>query len=130
MWLDLSFNKISKIEGLEHNTKIVDLSLANNQIERIENLDGLTELQTLSLSNNNLSVINDVFYLRYANFKFGIYYSSRVGKNHRNTGKGECGLSKSEAIMICFSQSEGVTPPPKGSASVQAFFEIDQSEAP
>ena len=65
MWLDLSFNKIRKIEGLSNNTKIVDLSLANNEIERIENLDGLTELQTLSLSNNKLTVINDVFYLRF-----------------------------------------------------------------
>lgn len=73
MWLDLSFNKISKIEGLSNNTKIVDLSLANNEIERIENLDGLTELQTLSLSNNNLSVINDVFYLR-----FDIYFNSNA----------------------------------------------------
>jgi Leucine-rich repeat (LRR) protein len=32
-WLDLSFNLISKIEGLENLTKLTDLSLYNNRIE-------------------------------------------------------------------------------------------------
>ncbi len=48
-WLDLSFNKITKIEGLEALTKLVDLSLFNNQIAEIENLEKLTELNVLSL---------------------------------------------------------------------------------
>jgi Leucine-rich repeat (LRR) protein len=48
-WLDLSFNKITKIEGLETLTKLVDLSLFNNQISEIEGLDTLTELNVFSL---------------------------------------------------------------------------------
>lgn len=48
-WLDLSFNKIAKIEGLDKLTKLVDLSLFNNQIAKIENLDQLKELNVLSL---------------------------------------------------------------------------------
>ena len=48
-WLDLSFNKISKIEGLDTLVKLVDLSLFNNQIETIENLDALTELNVFSI---------------------------------------------------------------------------------
>lgn len=48
-WLDLSFNNISKIEGLETLTQLRDLSLFNNNICVIENLDTLTDLQVLSL---------------------------------------------------------------------------------
>lgn len=48
-WLDLSFNKITKIEGLETLTKLTDLSLYNNQISEIENLDTLVNLNALSL---------------------------------------------------------------------------------
>lgn len=48
-WLDLSFNKITKIEGLETLTKLVDLSLFNNQITRIESLDTLVDLNVISL---------------------------------------------------------------------------------
>jgi Leucine-rich repeat (LRR) protein len=48
-WLDLSFNRITKIEGLDTLTKLVDLSLFNNQISDIENLDKLKDLNVLSL---------------------------------------------------------------------------------
>ena len=48
-WLDLSFNKITKIEGLETLTKLTDLSLFSNQISEIENLDTLVNLNALSL---------------------------------------------------------------------------------
>lgn len=48
-WLDLSFNKLTKIEGLDTLVKLVDLSLFNNQVAEIENLDKLTELNVLSL---------------------------------------------------------------------------------
>jgi hypothetical protein len=48
-WLDLSFNRITHISGLDTLTKLVDLSLFNNQITKIENLDKLTELNVLSL---------------------------------------------------------------------------------
>lgn len=48
-WLDLSFNKIPKIEGLDTLTKLVDLSLFNNEIQEIENLDKLTQLNVLSI---------------------------------------------------------------------------------
>ncbi len=48
-WLDLSFNKIAKIEGLETLTKLSDLSLYNNAISVIEGLETLTELNVLSL---------------------------------------------------------------------------------
>lgn len=44
-WLDLSFNSIFRIEGLETLTKLTDLSLYHNQIATIENLDTLTNLQ-------------------------------------------------------------------------------------
>jgi hypothetical protein len=48
-WLDLSFNKITKIESLEKLVNLVDLSLFNNQIEVIENLENQTNLNVLSL---------------------------------------------------------------------------------
>jgi Leucine-rich repeat (LRR) protein len=34
-WLDLSFNLIEKIEGLEKLTKLTDLSLFSNNISRL-----------------------------------------------------------------------------------------------
>jgi Leucine-rich repeat (LRR) protein len=48
-WLDLSFNNISKIEGLSKLTKLKDLSLYNNNIETVENLDTLKNLNVISL---------------------------------------------------------------------------------
>lgn len=49
-WLDLSFNKLTKIEGLEALTKLTDLSLYANDIVVIENLETLTKLQVRLLS--------------------------------------------------------------------------------
>ena len=48
-WLDLSFNAISKIEGLDKLTKLTDLSLFCNHIDKIENLQTLTNLSVLSI---------------------------------------------------------------------------------
>lgn len=48
-WLDLSFNHITKIVGLDKLGKLVDLSLFNNQITEIDNLDKLVDLNVLSL---------------------------------------------------------------------------------
>lgn len=48
-WLDLSFNNISKLEGLETLTKLKDLSVFNNNIAKLEGLDTLTSLQVLSV---------------------------------------------------------------------------------
>lgn len=48
-WLDLSFNNISKLEGLEKLTKLTDLSLFSNKLEKVENIQGLAELVVLSL---------------------------------------------------------------------------------
>lgn len=48
-WLDLSFNQISVIEGLETLTKLQDLSLFNNNISVIGGLDSMTMLNVLSI---------------------------------------------------------------------------------
>jgi Leucine-rich repeat (LRR) protein len=48
-WLDLSFNQITKIEGLDTLVKLTDLSLFDNQISELEGLDALTALHCLSL---------------------------------------------------------------------------------
>lgn len=53
-WLDLSFNNISKIEGLDTLTKLTDLSLYNNAITVIEGLDNNKLLQCVSLGNNEI----------------------------------------------------------------------------
>lgn len=50
-WLDLSFNNISKLEGLSKLTKLTDLSLFSNKLERIENVQTLQELIVLSVGN-------------------------------------------------------------------------------
>jgi len=38
-WLDLSFNLIKQIEGLDKCTELTDLSLFKNQIETLTGLD-------------------------------------------------------------------------------------------
>lgn len=48
-WLDLSFNNISRLEGLSKLTKLTDLSLFSNKLERIENIQTLQELIVLSV---------------------------------------------------------------------------------
>ena len=53
-WLDLSFNMIEKIEGLDTLTKLEDLSLFDNKITKLEGLDNLRNLNVLSVGKNEL----------------------------------------------------------------------------
>ena len=53
-WLDLSFNQIAKIEGLETLVNLTDLSLQDNDISELEGLDALTALHCLSLGADRL----------------------------------------------------------------------------
>lgn len=61
--LDLSFNRISKIEGLEGLTRLVKLFLVNNKISVIENLGHLTRLEMLELGDNRIRVSDYSFSL-------------------------------------------------------------------
>jgi Leucine-rich repeat (LRR) protein len=56
-YLDLEFNQISKIEGLENLTGLKWLSFYGNQISKIEGLDNLISLQELNLRRNQISKI-------------------------------------------------------------------------
>ena len=58
-WLDLSFNLIRKIEGLDSLTKITDLSLYNNKIEELSGLDNLNKLNVLSVGCNLIRKADD-----------------------------------------------------------------------
>lgn len=53
-WLDLSFNQIEEISGLETLTKLTDLSLYDNCIKKIEGLETLTQLKVLSFGRNRV----------------------------------------------------------------------------
>ena len=55
--LNLSYNNLSVIEGLNKLTVLVELNLAENFIRRIENLEPLISLQRLNLSGNQISRI-------------------------------------------------------------------------
>ena len=60
--LNLSFNRITKIEGLDALTKLKDLSLFNNEIQKVEGLDAqVATLEHLSLGNNKLDSLIDAF---------------------------------------------------------------------
>ncbi len=54
--LDVSFNLLRKIEGLECLAKIKKLFLLHNKIASIANLDQLTSLQMLELGSNRIRV--------------------------------------------------------------------------
>eukprot|EP00960_Hanusia_phi_P049833 759816-Hanusia_phi.AAC.5 len=59
-WLDLSFNNIGTIEGLENLVKLTDL-----RIEKLKNLQTLTNLNCLSIGNNQITdVVSAIHYLR------------------------------------------------------------------
>lgn len=60
---DLSFNNITKIEGLDSLTKLTDLTLFNNRISVIEGLDDLVNLNVFSIGNNNITAIDGLAYL-------------------------------------------------------------------
>lgn len=63
-WLDLSFNNISVIEGLENLTQLMDISLYNNKISEIQGLDACKDLQCLSIGNNDVKSLDICHYLR------------------------------------------------------------------
>jgi len=54
--LDLSFNRIKKIENINHLHKLIKLFLVNNKITEIENISQLTELTMLELGANRIRV--------------------------------------------------------------------------
>ena len=58
--IDLSFNNIEKIEGLENLNKLKDISLFNNQISKLENMNNLENLEVFSIGNNQLSDYSNV----------------------------------------------------------------------
>ena len=58
-WLDLSFNLIEKIEGLETLYQLEDLSLFSNRITKLENLDALINLNLLSVGENEIYSLDD-----------------------------------------------------------------------
>ncbi|GAA56145.1 leucine-rich repeat-containing protein 48 [Clonorchis sinensis] len=62
--LDLSFNNIQAITGLEKLVNLEDLSLYSNRIQRLENLDTLRKLEVLSIGRNKLTDSEDLIYLR------------------------------------------------------------------
>lgn len=64
-WLDLSFNKIKKVTGLDELTELTDVSLSNNQISSLDGLAHLPKLEVLTLANNTVSTLAEVAKLRY-----------------------------------------------------------------
>jgi protein phosphatase 1 regulatory subunit 7 len=54
--IDLSYNRIRKIQNLDHLTRLERLFLASNMISKIENLDFSLNLQTLELGFNKITV--------------------------------------------------------------------------
>jgi len=58
--LDLSHNRINRMEGFDGLDMLKRLSLADNEIARLENLEMLSSLETLLLQGNRISNLDDV----------------------------------------------------------------------
>lgn len=56
--LDVSFNILRKVEGLEQLTRLKKLFLLHNKISSIANLEHLTGLEMLELGSNRIRVRN------------------------------------------------------------------------
>lgn len=54
--LDLSYNRIRRIEGLDSLKQLKILYLVHNKICKMENLSSLTELTLLELGDNRIRV--------------------------------------------------------------------------
>lgn len=54
--LDLSFNRIPKVEGLQTLTKLKKLFLIHNKIHKMENVDHLVHLEMLEFGSNKIRV--------------------------------------------------------------------------
>lgn len=54
--LDVSFNVLRKVEGLEQLTRLKKLFLLHNKISSIGNLEHLTGLEMLELGSNRIRV--------------------------------------------------------------------------
>lgn len=54
--LDLSFNRIKEIEGLENLINLEKLYLSSNRITKITNVNHLLNLQMLELGDNKIKV--------------------------------------------------------------------------
>lgn len=59
--LDLSFNRIREIEGLEHLINLEKLYLSSNRITKIENVNHLKTLKMLELGDNKIKVCFQLF---------------------------------------------------------------------
>jgi len=62
--LDLSLNRLERIENVEGLRSLTELALHGNFIQRIENLDKLNTLEELHLTRNKLTVIENLDNLR------------------------------------------------------------------
>lgn len=54
--LDLSFNRIPKVEGLQILTKLKKLFLIHNKIHKMENVGHLVHLEMLEFGSNKIRV--------------------------------------------------------------------------
>jgi Leucine-rich repeat (LRR) protein len=62
--LDLSFNRISKIDNLDSLKELRELNLSFNQIEAIDNLHKLPQLRVVNLNNNKIRMLENLKGLR------------------------------------------------------------------
>lgn len=54
--LDLAFNRITEIKGLDRLVNLKKVFLSANKISKIENLDALKNLELLELGDNKIRV--------------------------------------------------------------------------
>lgn len=59
-WLDLSFNSIKRIEGLETLVNLTDLSLYNNQVSVLDGLQNCSKLNIFSIGNNQIKSFEEI----------------------------------------------------------------------
>ena len=56
--LELSFNRIKSLNGLENLTQLTLLKLDSNEIDSLQSLENLTELKSIDLSENKIQLLN------------------------------------------------------------------------
>ena len=81
--LDLSFNRLRKIQNIDHLVKLRKLYLCDNKISRIENISTLTELVSLELGANRIRVSQSSSHLSHVH-SHDMRYTMCIGKEFFN----------------------------------------------
>lgn len=133
-WLDLSFNLIETIEGLDKLTKITDLSFYSNRIKKLSGLENLHQLNVLSFGKNFITTFMDeegcITYLRTLKNKLQVLKMAENPFNRSGTTESDYKLYAIEALQkLKYIDYEVITSQQREAAKTKYSDELQEKDA-